>query len=326
MLGGAELMQRHSKALARIHIDSIQNFLLLIAFKGTFQMQGKAMQPKVRRTKALAAGILVSGLITLGGTPQASAATLGGVGSGVASTGACNYSFITPLNTVQDTYTQNGGTACGGETSSVALSGDASTATISNAANSSGNKTTGSSSAFGTVQLTDTWLVSAPSGTPALSYINIPVEISIEGSVSPGSQAYFESGFLSYNLKISDKYDPLLPGNNFTIFGNITTTGIFSETFFGNINLYNYGSDLMPIAALVEMLLDSAIYEGAVSITSSMKLILPDGFTAKTSSGIPLEFGTSGPSPVPLPAALPLFAAGLSAMGFMGWRKKRRAA
>jgi hypothetical protein len=31
-------------------------------------------------------------------------------------------------------------------------------------------------------------------------------------------------------------------------------------------------------------------------------------------------------SPVPLPAALPLFAAGLGAMGFMGWRRKRRAA
>lgn len=30
-------------------------------------------------------------------------------------------------------------------------------------------------------------------------------------------------------------------------------------------------------------------------------------------------------SVVPLPAALPLFAAGLSAMGFMGWRKRRKA-
>jgi hypothetical protein len=29
-------------------------------------------------------------------------------------------------------------------------------------------------------------------------------------------------------------------------------------------------------------------------------------------------------SPVPLPAALPLLAAGLSAMGFMGWRRKRK--
>ena len=31
-------------------------------------------------------------------------------------------------------------------------------------------------------------------------------------------------------------------------------------------------------------------------------------------------------SAVPLPAALPLFAAGLSAMGFMGWRRRRRVA
>ena len=32
------------------------------------------------------------------------------------------------------------------------------------------------------------------------------------------------------------------------------------------------------------------------------------------------------PSPVPLPAALPLFATGLGAMGLFGWRKKRKAA
>ena len=38
-----------------------------------------------------------------------------------------------------------------------------------------------------------------------------------------------------------------------------------------------------------------------------------------------LQFNNA-PSAVPLPAALPLFAAGLSAMGFMGWRRKRRAA
>ena len=36
--------------------------------------------------------------------------------------------------------------------------------------------------------------------------------------------------------------------------------------------------------------------------------------------------GSITASPVPLPAALPLFAAGLSAMGFMGWRKKNKAA
>ena len=34
----------------------------------------------------------------------------------------------------------------------------------------------------------------------------------------------------------------------------------------------------------------------------------------------------SGPAPVPLPAALPLFATGLGVLGLLGWRRKRRAA
>lgn len=34
----------------------------------------------------------------------------------------------------------------------------------------------------------------------------------------------------------------------------------------------------------------------------------------------------AGPSPVPLPAALPLMGAGFAALGFLGWRRKRKAA
>lgn len=36
------------------------------------------------------------------------------------------------------------------------------------------------------------------------------------------------------------------------------------------------------------------------------------------------DFSVSAVAPVPIPAALPLLAAGLGAMGFMGWRKKRK--
>jgi hypothetical protein len=39
-----------------------------------------------------------------------------------------------------------------------------------------------------------------------------------------------------------------------------------------------------------------------------------------------ITFVSASVSSVPIPAALPLFAAGLGAMGFMGWRRKRRAA
>lgn len=36
------------------------------------------------------------------------------------------------------------------------------------------------------------------------------------------------------------------------------------------------------------------------------------------------DVGGGGPSVVPLPAALPLYGAGLAIMGFIGWRKKRK--
>lgn len=36
--------------------------------------------------------------------------------------------------------------------------------------------------------------------------------------------------------------------------------------------------------------------------------------------------GLASPSPVPIPAALPLFATGLGVVGFLGWRRKRKAA
>jgi hypothetical protein len=38
-----------------------------------------------------------------------------------------------------------------------------------------------------------------------------------------------------------------------------------------------------------------------------------------------LAFDTDAPSATPLPAALPLFATGLGAMGLLGWRRKRKA-
>jgi hypothetical protein len=46
-----------------------------------------------------------------------------------------------------------------------------------------------------------------------------------------------------------------------------------------------------------------------------------------TSSGNAFEFANLKDSPAltPLPAALPLFATGLGALGLLGWRRKRKA-
>ena len=48
--------------------------------------------------------------------------------------------------------------------------------------------------------------------------------------------------------------------------------------------------------------------------------IVPDGYTLSISDGI----GNAPASVTPLPAALPLFATGLGAIGLFGWRRKRK--
>ena len=63
--------------------------------------------------------------------------------------------------------------------------------------------------------------------------------------------------------------------------------------------------------------------------TTGAAAIYGHGFQAFAQDGLgPLGTGQFGGfySPVPLPAALPLFATGLGALGLLGWRRKRKAA
>jgi hypothetical protein len=52
----------------------------------------------------------------------------------------------------------------------------------------------------------------------------------------------------------------------------------------------------------------------------------PYGNTGPGGYGMETEFFSPGVATTPLPAALPLFATGLGAMGLLGWRRKRKSA
>ena len=70
---------------------------------------------------------------------------------------------------------------------------------------------------------------------------------------------------------------------------------------------------------------DSALSDGAIYDTATFASlgVTPGTYVWTWGTGadqrFTLEIGTT-----PLPAALPLFAAGLGAMGLLGWRRKRK--
>jgi hypothetical protein len=66
----------------------------------------------------------------------------------------------------------------------------------------------------------------------------------------------------------------------------------------------------------------------AMSLSDGVKVIFSQASfeTFQPNSNYTTSTGTFSLTPTPLPAALPLFATGLGALGLLGWRRKRKAA
>ncbi len=233
----------------------------------------------------------------------------------VAGSGACNFSKLIPLDTQQDTFILSGATGCLGGSSSVDLHGEAATGSVGLRATSSGNGL-GSSQAAAQVYFSDHWLLSVPTGTAVGTY-TIPVSLTLEGSISPGALSNFNR-FMDYNLSIRDFYAGLSSSTMFSVNGSITSTGVFTQTFSGNVNFryFGPGSGLPMTAEVIASLTLPGLNEGIVDFynTASISMTLPPGFSATTSSGLPLVF-----APVPVPPAAYLFGSGL--LGLLGMRK-----
>jgi len=132
------------------------------------------------------------------------------------------------------------------------------------------------------------------------------------------SEASADSGFAIYN--VATPSFTLLWGSpdtyNFVQFfsGPNGTGAVLSTTGASGTNYI--GSDLACFATTCGgTLFDLVTFTAASGTIGSVRL--------SDSGAAAFEFGIA---PVPLPAALPLFATGLSALGLLGWRRRRKAA
>jgi hypothetical protein len=261
---------------------------------------------------------IASPLLALAVCGPATATTISGVAGAIASSGACNDTKQVQANTsaaVRDTLELHAATSCNGQSASVDLRGDSATATIGIKASANGTST-GSSQAAGEVALHDTWVFTVAPGHAPQTFISIPVSITLEGNIS--SDAIFDpvfGRFLDYSLFVTDFYTNLglLPS------GKIATTGAFSQTFSGNVDLDYFGLNSLQSKLNIALQMDIvSLLHGTVDFynTASISLDLPEGVSVVTSSGLPLRFGSPVVGAVPEPGTIPLLLAGLAIIGY----------
>lgn len=262
-------------------------------------------------------GLVAAAVAMLLAGESAATANLGGVVALVGGLGTCNYSKLVPLDTLQDTFLLSGATGCSGTAASVDMHGEAATAKVGLRASSSGNGF-GNSQAAAQVYFRDHWFITLPAGSAVGTY-TIPVSLTLEGSISPGSLSGFNR-FMDYSMSIRDLYSGLSPSTLFTANGSIAATGVFSQVFSGSVDFryFGPGSALPTTAEVVTSLFLLGLNEGVLDFynTASISMQLPAGFSATTSSGVQLVF-----APVPEPATYALMLAGL---GLVAWEARRR--
>lgn len=225
--------------------------------------------------------------------------------------GACNRSTQVPQDTLQDSFTLNLTAPCaagsaGGNLKAAAATGSAGLKVF----------------AFGTgavaaqVSMIDNYLLTPPPGTPAGNYL-IPVSLHIDGTVSAGSTSQ-NPAFLSYGLTLRDIYGGNLPPAIFTAYDSVTATGAYSQTFNSSLSMryFGPGGGLQTTVELTVQMSVSQLASGTIDFynTAFASLALPAGWTAVTSSGLPV-------TAVPEPATALLMLLGV---GVVAQRRRER--
>jgi len=146
-----------------------------------------------------------------------------------------------------------------------------------------------------------------------------------------GPAGGYEDGVSDFSARIGD--------NNFGMgtdsFLSVNNGNNGQDEF--NINIHNPTHNLPIVPSLGTQHFTIALIDETASALNSdaipTSLILGSFTTSSWALNLSIDDGevfgivtSANVSPVPLPAALPLFGTGLGIMGFIGWRRKRRMA
>lgn len=223
----------------------------------------------------------------LAGAPAHATGQIGGVisTSFAEAFGACNKSAIVPLDTAQDTFSLSLTAPCaagsaGGTLKGAAASGSAGLMVYA----------TGTGAVASMVSLMDLWLLTPPAGTLPGDYL-IPVHLHVDGTVSAGATSQRPS-FLEYSLNLSNLYGGSGPATAFSANGSVAGVGAYAKTFDSALSVHYFG----PGAGLQTTVLTTVqmtvfqLEHGTVDFynTAFAALDLPAGWTAVTSSGLPV--------------------------------------
>jgi len=179
------------------------------------------------------------------------------------------------------------------------------------------------STGVGTLGSSETnWqLISSPPGSPSLTIVSSAQDYAGAWVAAPAGSnwitPYAGGGTTATGEAPAGAYDYSLtfgnPGGSVAIQWSSDNGATFSLN--GNL-LSSTGS--AGYGSLVSFLIPAALFQGSNVFEV---VVQNDPFDGPNPTGLLVSADVSA---VPLPAALPLFASGISALGLLGWRRKKR--